>query len=125
MRKTLLFMIGLGATGCAHHPAPTEQVATSLSAVRGAEEAGANDVPEAALHVKLAQEQLDLAKKLMEDEYNARAEDKALRANQDAELALAIARQSASRRELDKFASSEPASGGERPATPPAGGMTP
>lgn len=125
MNKTLLSAIALVAAGCAHHPAPTDQVAKSLAAVRGAEEAGASDVPEAALHVKLAQEQLELARNLMGDEENQRAEDKALRANQDAELAVALARLSTSQRELDKFASNERAAGGEAPTMVPAGGKTP
>ncbi len=119
MRKTLLCAFVLSSLGCAHHPAPTDQVAASLAAVRGAEEAGASGVPEAALHVKLAQEQLDQAKALMKDDENLRAEGKAMRAGQDAELALLLARLGESQRKLDGFASANPGSGGESPSTMP------
>ncbi|HEY6880259.1 MAG TPA: DUF4398 domain-containing protein [Polyangiales bacterium] len=118
----VLAVIGVGIAGCAGHPAPTEQVASSLAAVRGAEEVGARDVPEAALHVKLAEEQIERAKKLMGEGENARAEDVAVRAYQDAELALAIARESNSKRKLESFASAHETAGGEQPMTP---AMTP
>ncbi|MET0340534.1 MAG: DUF4398 domain-containing protein [Polyangiales bacterium] len=120
MNKTILCVIGLFAVGCAHHPAPTDRVATSLAATRGAEEAGAAEVPEAALHVKLAVEQLDQAKALMKDEENLRAEDKALRAGEDAELALSLARLHTSRQKLERFTGDNPpASGGEAPDASP------
>ena len=117
MDRSLLFVSGLLAVGCAHHPAPTEQVAKSIAAVRGAQEAGANEVPEAALHVKLAQEQIALATSLMEDDDNARAEDKALRATQDAELAVVLARQHAAEKKLTSFETAAQNAGGEAPST--------
>lgn len=121
MRSTFLAGLALVAMGCASHPAPTDQVASSLAAVRGAEEAGARDVPEAALHMKLAEEQIEQAKKLMEDDDNQRAEDLALRAYQDAELAVALAREAQAKKRISEFA--QASSGGEQP--PPAGGATP
>lgn len=111
----LVGVIGLAVAGCASHPAPTEQVASSLAAVRGAEEVGARNVPEAALHLKLAEEQIEQAKRLMADGDNARAEDRAVRAYQDAELALAIARENNSKQKLDGFASANQSAGGEQP----------
>jgi pyridoxal biosynthesis lyase PdxS len=122
MQRTFLAAIALISFGCASHPAPTDQVASSLAAVRGAEEAGALEVPEAALHVKLAQEQIDQAKKLMSEDENLRAEDLAIRAFQDAELALAIARENASKKKLDQFAQASGAAtaGGEHPGMPTA-----
>jgi pyridoxal biosynthesis lyase PdxS len=111
----VLGVFGLAAAGCASHPAPTEQVASSLAAVRGAEEVGARNVPEAALHVKLAEEQIETSKKLMGDGENARAEDLAVRAYQDAELAIAIAREVNSKKKLEGFASANQSAGGEQP----------
>jgi hypothetical protein len=108
-------VLGLAAVGCASHPAPTEQVASSLAAVRGAEEVGARNVPEAALHLKLAEEQIEQAKRLMGDGENARAEDRAVRAYQDAELAIAIARENNSKQKLDGFANAHQSAGGEQP----------
>lgn len=114
MRKTLMAGLLLLVVGCASHPAPNDQVASSLAAVRGAEEAGAAQVPEAALHLKLAQEQIDRAKQLIEDDDNKRAEDLAVRAYQDAELALALAREQASKQRLEEFANANKTSGGEQ-----------
>lgn len=121
MRKTLLGVIALGAVGCASYPAPNDQVASSLASVRGAEEAGAMNVPEAALHVKLAQEQIEQAQAMMKNDDNQRAEDLAARAFQDAELALAIAREDAAKKKLDQFAELNRSAGGEQP---PAGAPT-
>lgn len=115
MRKTLLGVIGLCAVGCASYPAPNDQVASSLASVRGAEEAGAMNVPEAALHVKLAQEQIEQAQAMMKNDDNMRAEDLAVRAFQDAELALAIAREDAAKKKLDQFAQANRSAGGEQP----------
>jgi pyridoxal biosynthesis lyase PdxS len=123
MKRTFFAAVALIGAGCASHPAPTDQVASSLAAVRGAEEAGALQVPEAALHVKLAEEQIEQAKQLMvDDEDNQRAEDLAIRAYQDAELAIAIAREDASKKKLDQFAQVNGGSaGGENPGPQPAG----
>ncbi|MDB4990972.1 MAG: uncharacterized protein JWN04_6150 [Myxococcaceae bacterium] len=113
MKKTLLGLLGICAVGCAHHPAPNDQLASSIAAVRGAEEAGAQNVPEAALHVKLAQEEISHAKKLMEHGDNARAEDIAMRAGNDAELAVALARADSAQKKLQQFAQASQAAGGE------------
>jgi hypothetical protein len=75
------------------------------------------NVPEAALHVKLAQEQIEQAQALMKDDDNQRAEDLAARAFQDAELALAIAREDAAKKKLDQFAEANRSAGGEQPAS--------
>ncbi len=76
--------------GCASHPPPTERLTTTEAAVRGAQEVGATQVPRAALHLKLAQEQTEKAKRLMQDGYHKRAELTLKRAQADAELAIAI-----------------------------------
>ena len=81
----------LGA--CAGYPPPTERLTTTEAAVRGAMEVGATQVPRAALHLKLAQEQTDKAKRLMQDGYHERAELTLKRAQADAELALSISRE--------------------------------
>jgi pyridoxal biosynthesis lyase PdxS len=120
MRTGFLSGLGLLAIGCASAPAPTEQIASSLAAVRGAEEAGALQVPEAALHMKLAEEQIEQAQALMSDDDNERAADLAVRAYQDAELAIALARENEARLKLEQFAQANQSAGGERPmAAPP------
>jgi pyridoxal biosynthesis lyase PdxS len=123
---TVLAGMTLVAVGCASHPAPTDQVASSLAAVAGAKEAGAGDVPEAALHLKLAEEQIAQAKQLIEDDDNQRAEDLAIRAYQDADLALALARENAAKQRMEQFAQANQSSGGEvtAPAGQPSTGTT-
>lgn len=118
MNKTLLILAGsVCLLGCSHAPAPTNEVASSLAAVRAAEEAGAAQLPEAELHMKLAREQLAEAEKLMSDDHNAKARDKALRARNDAELALSLAHEHAAASELDQFQAAHPNAGGEKTMT--------
>lgn len=79
--------------GCGSYPPPTERMTTAEAAIRGAEELGASKVPQAALYMKLAQEQTEKAKRLMQDGYNEHAELVLRRAQSDAELAIAIAKE--------------------------------
>jgi len=88
--------------GCASYPRPDQNVALSIAAARGAEEAGAAEVPEAQLQLKLAQDQIDAAQKLMKEEKYERADYMSLRAFYDAELALAIAREHAAKEVADQ-----------------------
>jgi hypothetical protein len=96
---------------CASHPPPTDHMASAIAAVRGAQVAvtRAGHVPEAALHLKLAEEQVAQARQMME-----RADYMTLRAFNDAELALALARQHEAREAAEAVkrggpsASSEP-----------------
>ncbi len=85
-------------SACASYPRPEENLANSMAAARGASEAGAAEVPEAQLQLKLAQEEIDTAKSLMKDEEYERADYMTLRAYYDAELALALAREDAAKR---------------------------
>lgn len=78
---------------CGSVPAPTAKVASSEAAVRAAGELDANGVPSAQLHLKLAQDQLQAGKKLIEDGDNKRAEYVLTRAQADAELAVALAKE--------------------------------
>jgi hypothetical protein len=87
---TLLLGLSLG---CGSYPPPTERLTTAEAAIRGAEELGATRVPRAALHLQLAQEQTEKAKRLMQDGYNERAELTLKRAQADAELAISIAKE--------------------------------
>lgn len=88
--------------GCGSYPAPTERVASAEAGIRGAQEIGAGNVPQAALSVKLAQEEVQKAKQLMQDGDNRRAELILMRAQADAELALAQARESQARAEAQQ-----------------------
>ena len=80
--------------GCAGSspPAP-QQIADVQSANRSATELGANKNPRAELHLKLAEEQLQLAQRAMADDENERASMLLMRAKADAELAIALTRE--------------------------------
>jgi len=94
-----ILSIGLAAAACASFPPPTNTVAASLASVRGAEEVGAADVPQAALQLQLAREEVARAKKLMAEGENELAHSMALRASNDAELAIVLVREDEARRE--------------------------
>ncbi|AGP38804.1 hypothetical protein BE04_24075 [Sorangium cellulosum] len=86
-------MLGLALAGCGGSlPPPNDQLAESQAAIRAADEVGAETDPQATLHLKLAREQLEKAKKLIEAEENESALRLLERAEADAELALAIAK---------------------------------
>lgn len=99
---------------CASHPPPTDHMASAIAAVRGAQVAvaQAGQVPEAALHLKLAEEQVAQARQMIRRGDNERADYMTLRAYNDAELALALARQhqarAAAEEARDRGAPNEP-----------------
>jgi hypothetical protein len=98
-------MIGLAA--CASTPPPHERHASSQAAIRTAKEMNADQIPQGALYLKLAQEQFDKGKALMNDGEHRAATFMLMRAKADAELALGLARENKTRLEaqllLDKL----------------------
>jgi hypothetical protein len=85
------------AVGCTTSaPLRTE---ASTSGIRAAEEVGADKVPQAALHLQLAKEELQLAQKLFAAEEGEKAASMLLRAEADAELAVALSREDAEKEE--------------------------
>ena len=95
-------MAGLGLVACASTPPPNEKEASSAAAIRAASEVGAAQVPQAALYLKLAQEQLEKAKAQMNDGDNQAAGYTLLRAQADADLALSLARENKTRADADQ-----------------------
>jgi regulator of protease activity HflC (stomatin/prohibitin superfamily) len=71
----------------------------STSTIRAAEEAGASTVPTASLYLQLAKEQLEKAKALAANGDRAEAESMLLRAQADGELAIALSRGEADKKE--------------------------
>lgn len=112
MKKKTLCYLGaiavVAAAGCASYPAPTEHLASSMAAVRAAQETGAANVPKAQLYLKLAEEETAQAKALIEDGNNERADYMTLRAYNDATLAMAIARQNAARAQVEQTTEPNP-----------------
>jgi hypothetical protein len=101
-QKTILLPIialslGASISGCASSPPlRTEQ---STSGIRAAEEVGAAKVPRAALHLQLAKEELERARKLSDDGEKEQGTSMLMRAQADAELAVALSREDAERTE--------------------------
>lgn len=91
-------LIGIGLVGlvalvaCGSASPPTHQLAESKAAVRAAEEVGAPAAPKAALHLKLARDQIARAENLMREKEFSDAKNLLRRAEADAELAIALAK---------------------------------
>jgi regulator of protease activity HflC (stomatin/prohibitin superfamily) len=86
---TILMVVGLALfLGCAS--APPLRTEASASGISAAEEAGAAKVPQASLHLQMAKEELELAKKLSAKHEKKEAASMLLRAEADAELAIAL-----------------------------------
>jgi hypothetical protein len=84
------------AAGCASTPLRTE---ASTSGIRAAEELGAADVPQASLHLNLARESLEKARVLAAQDKKEQAASMLLRAEADAELAIALSHEDSERSE--------------------------
>ena len=85
----IIMVVGLALfSGCAS--APTLRTEASTSGIRAAEEAGAAKVPQASLHLQLAKEELELARGLSAKGEKKEAASMLLRAEADAELAIAL-----------------------------------
>jgi len=104
MKQALLALLGftvVTTVACGGPPVPQDQLTASQAAISAAEVGGTPGDPQAALLVKKAKDQIVEAKKLIEDGNNHRAEMVLLRAEADAQLALAIAQELATRNEAD------------------------
>jgi hypothetical protein len=87
---TTSFIVGCGGAP----PVPADQITQTEAAIRAASEVGAPSVPKAALHLKMAQDQLQTAKGLIAESQNDEARLVLDRARVDAELALALTKES-------------------------------
>jgi hypothetical protein len=77
--------------GCAGSPALRTE--SSSSAIRAAEEVGADEIPRASLHLEAAREELARAKDLAEAGKQDEATSLLMRAEVDAELAILLSRE--------------------------------
>jgi hypothetical protein len=96
MDHRLFIAAGTMLFGCARPSLPTEN---TTSGIRAAEEVGASNVPRAALHLQLAKEALEQARSLSDRGEKDRAELMLARAEVDAELAVALSREDAERKQ--------------------------
>ena len=92
MKELMMSLAVLGLAGCTSVQLPADRLEHSEASIRGAEEVGASGVPAAKLHLQLAKDQTDTAKKMA-----ANGDERAVmvlaRAESDAELALGLARE--------------------------------
>jgi len=101
LKASLVISATLFGLGCGGAAAPTEKLTAAESAMRAAQEVGAHSVPQAELHLKLAEEQVQLARKLSADGDNERAGAVLLRAKADADLAVALAKDAQAEQNLE------------------------
>ena len=102
LHVTGVLSVVLFGAACAGAPKPTGQLVQAESAIRAADEVGVDNVPQAQLHQKLANEQVERARKLMEEDEHRLARSTLERAKADAELALALARESEAKSAAEK-----------------------
>ncbi len=96
------------ATGCASYPVPVQRLADAEGTSRAAQQNGAEAIPQAQLHLRLAREGIASAQALIANGENRRADYVLIRAQTDAELALAESKEQIARSEaratLDQIA---------------------
>jgi len=78
------------------------RLASSEAAIRTAGELGAQGVPQAALHLRLAEEEMNQAKSFADQGNAERADLYLRRSNADAELAVALIKEARARGEADR-----------------------
>lgn len=96
---------------CGGYLAPHAHLATAMATTQVAEELGATKLEHSAYHVKLAHAQIERAQELIRKGQHEKADYMTLRAYNDAELAIALVRESIAReramRALDKEKAAE------------------
>jgi len=83
--------------GCASTPPLRTEASTS--GIRAAEEAGAAKIPQASLHLQLAKEELETARRLAARGEKEEAKSMLLRAEADGELAIVLSHKDAEKSE--------------------------
>ncbi len=93
VRRILTLAVLTTIARCASAPVNTENLAATEAPIRAAEELGASRVPQATLQLKLAQDEMEQAKQFLRNGNKQRADMMLLRAQADAELAVALAKE--------------------------------
>jgi hypothetical protein len=98
--KTLSVILVAGAcAACATTPVPADKYARARAAITTAEVMNVDQQPNAALHLRLAKDQLEQGKRLLQDGENERASHVLLRAEADAQVAVSLARETWAKRD--------------------------
>ena len=102
----LTLAAAMGASvGCvsAHMPSASH-IASAEAAIRNAQELGAERIPDASVHLDLAQRQLARARRYIDEGDDRDARWMLLRADADAHLALALTREARTQEAADEVA---------------------
>ena len=103
MGKRLATCLGAAALiGCSTAKVPAEQLAASEQMARAAREAGASKVPAAGFYLQLADDEIGQARQLINEGKQDLAYNMLVRAEADAELALAAAREAPAKAEAQE-----------------------
>jgi hypothetical protein len=87
---------------CGGASAPNQKLTNAQATIRGAQEVGAEQNPKAALHLKLARDQVASAQRQMANDDNEEAALILNQAQADADLALALAREARERQQAEQ-----------------------
>jgi Domain of unknown function (DUF4398) len=87
-----VLLVATAVSACGGAQLNQTRVTEVQGAMRAAEEVGANDQPKASLHLQLARDEMNEAKRLAKDDDGENAALLLNRAQADAELALQLAR---------------------------------
>ena len=96
---TALLAAALGSACATASPVPHDRLAASEASYRGAQEAGADNVPQSKLALKLAADKIAEAKVLISNQKNDQAARMLDRAKADAELSVGLAREAKAKAE--------------------------
>jgi regulator of protease activity HflC (stomatin/prohibitin superfamily) len=95
-------LLAAAIAGCASGPAFNQSSEASKSAIRAAEEVGADQLPSAAFYLQLAKEELERARVLAAEGDKKQAASLLTRAEADAELAITLSHEQSERMESAK-----------------------
>ena len=90
--KTIATLIVVAAVGCGSAAIPTAKMTDAKSEIKAADAVGAENVPQAALHLKLARDEVKRAEALLKQGDEEEADLMLDRARIDAELAMTLSR---------------------------------
>lgn len=96
--------LALTLAGCATSVRAASHVSASEAAIRRAVDLGADRVPDAAVHLELAEHQLAQARRYIDDGEQEKALSLLMRADADARLAQALAHEAKARQAADEVA---------------------
>lgn len=102
MKTILMLGAALALAACGSSAVPPAKITEARSAISAASAVGAEGQPNAALHLKLARDQVAQAEQLIKNGDNAEASLVLERAQKDAELALVLTREAKVRAEAQQ-----------------------